>query len=264
MSPWQVERTEVLENAAVDETMYHMTLQAPSIAGSAFAGQFVAVRVPGEEALLPRPFDLQFADADAGRIELVYRVKGKGTVALKAVRVGDRLDVHGPFGRSAEPLLQRLQHIAVVGRGAGISPLTFLAHRARGQGLRVSAYLSARTPQLLEPFQRLRDVADVITYNDLERPGAWVTTELERSLAHAGIDAAFVVGSKRLTKATIELARRFSFRPYTFAEPHMGCGFGHCKACAVPMRDGYLLACKEGPLIDLREVSDAYWQSLPV
>lgn len=263
MTPWVVETARVLANEAADPTLYHVTLLAPRVARAAAAGQFVAIRVPDADALLPRPFDLHFADATSGTIEVVYRVKGRGTKALATARPGSELELHGPFGRHADEVLKGVERIALVGRGAGVSPLTFLAARARELGVAVDAYLSARSPDLLRPFRRLETLATVVTQTDDREPGQLVTARLERDLATRPVDAAFVVGSRRLAKATLELAQRFDLRPYTYAESHMGCGFGHCKGCAVPTRHGYLLACVDGPLVDLEEVNDAYWATFP-
>ncbi len=262
MRPWVVETGTVLANQAVDATLSRLTLAVPQVARLAAAGQFVVVRIPRADALLPRPFDLQSADATSGTIDIVYRVKGRGTHALAEVTHGSALELHGPFGRHADEVLSGLGRIALVGRGAGSSPLTFLAVRARELGIEVDAYLSARTELLLTPFHRLWELTRVATQIDDREPGKLVTAHLERDLERQRFDAAFVVGSRRLARATLDLARRHGMRAYTYAESHMGCGFGHCKGCAVPTRRGYALACVDGPLIDLEEVSDAYWAKI--
>ncbi len=263
MRRWFVESAKLIANVAVDPMMYHLTLLAPNIAEAAKAGQFVTVTIADRHILLPRPFDIGFADEASGRIELVYRIKGRGTKALSRLVAGDQLDVQGPFGKSVEPILKGISRMAVVGRGAGISPLTFVGCYARSSGILVTAYLSARKPVLLTPFDRLSKVATVVTHTDVQEPGGLVTSHLERDLASVHMDIVFTVGSRRLAKSVLNLSHRYNFRVYGFAESHMGCGFGYCKSCAVPMKSGYALACVEGPVIDLKEVSDAYWQSVP-
>lgn len=263
MRPWFAVPSRVVANTPVDASMRHLVVHAPAIAAAARPGQFVALRVPGGAGLLPRPFDLHAADPASGDVEVVFRVKGRGTQALASAVAGGELEVQGPFGRPLDGALERVRRIAVIGRGAGLSPLTFLAGRARDLGVEVAAYLSARTPALLGPFAGLREAATAHVHTDLEQPGALVTDALAADLEARPIDAAFVVGSRRLALATLELARRHHYAAYTFAECHMGCGFGHCKSCAVPTRQGYLLACLDGPVVDLEEVSDAYWDVLP-
>jgi len=77
------------------------------------------------------------------------------------------------------------------------------------------------------------------------------------------------------------LAERFGFEGQVALETHMGCGFGACLSCAVPLRpasvqrthgwtksalqwseDGrtcYSLICKDGPVYDIREVDWDEW-----
>ncbi|HEX7022165.1 MAG TPA: FAD-binding oxidoreductase, partial [Trueperaceae bacterium] len=117
--------------------MHHLVLQAPHIAATACPGQFVALALPGVEPLLPRPFDLHYADPETGQIEIVFRVKGRGTQLLAALPQSSRLQVQGPFGNPIGPLLEGSRNIAVIGRGAGISPLSFIARRAFDHGARV-------------------------------------------------------------------------------------------------------------------------------
>lgn len=262
-APWVIEAAAVAVNEPVDPTMYRLALRAPQVAAAAGPGQFVTLALPGSEPLLPRPFDLHFADPEAGVVEFVYRVKGRGTQALAALPPGSALEVHGPFGRDVAPLLPPGGRIALVGRGAGISPLYFIGRRAHETGAQVTAYLSARSRRLLEPFLRLQEVARVVARSDDLHPGHLVTTELAEDLATRPLDAAFVVGSRRLAKETLALGERHGFTVYGFAESFMPCGFGHCKACAIPTRDGYILACVSGPVIELKEVSDEYWSVAP-
>ena len=261
--PWVIETGSIVVNQPVDETMVHLSMDAPQIAATAGPGQFITLALPGSEPVLPRPFDLHFADPDSGRIDIIYRVKGRGTQQLASLRPGETIEVHGPFGNAIDEVLRTMGKIAVVGRGAGISPLSFIARRADAYGADVVAYVSARNRRLLEPFEHLAQVAKVTSESDDVQPGSVVTDRLKADLESMSIDASFVVGSKRLARATLALAEQHAFTPYGFAETYMPCGFGHCKACAIPTGTGYLLACLDGPVIDLRAVRDEYWSIVP-
>ena len=75
-----------------------LVLDAPQLAAVLVPGQFVHVRVPGlDPTALRRPFSV--FDADGGRVTLLYKVVGRGTVALAHVRPGDAVEVMGPLGR---------------------------------------------------------------------------------------------------------------------------------------------------------------------
>lgn len=266
ITPWASVEAVVQRNEAIDQTMHHLVVEAPRIARFAEAGQFVVVVPGGPEHLdlvLPRPFDLHHADADDGTIEVVYRVKGKGTRELAQLRPGSHVVVNGPFGRPVREVISPGSRIALIGRGAGISPLCFVAMRAWYVGAVVDAYLSARKRVLLAPFLARLGHANVFEQTDDVDPGVVVTDWLEEQLGKRPIDAAFVVGSRRLTRATADLAKKNAFVAYCFAETYMGCGFGHCKGCTIPTHDGYKLACVDGPAIDVQELSDAYWDTIP-
>ena len=66
--------------------IFQISLQAPEIAAAAAPGQFVHIKT-GADALLRRPFSIHRIDADAGRIEILYRVIGKGTGWLGGTNV---------------------------------------------------------------------------------------------------------------------------------------------------------------------------------
>jgi hypothetical protein len=77
------------------------------------------------------------------------------------------------------------------------------------------------------------------------------------------------------------ISQRFGFDGQVALETHMGCGFGACLSCAIPLRpdsikktplwkkpalqwseDGctcYSLICKDGPVYDIREVDWNEW-----
>ena len=64
-----------------------LALKAPAIAAAAAPGQLVHLRVAGLEAsALRRPFSI--FDAEGDRLEIVYKVVGRGTEALAAARAG--------------------------------------------------------------------------------------------------------------------------------------------------------------------------------
>ncbi|HYM66649.1 MAG TPA: FAD-binding oxidoreductase, partial [Patescibacteria group bacterium] len=81
---------------AVARGMFVIALEAPEIAASARAGQFVNLGwSPGP--LLRRPFSVY--RAEDGQIEVVLKEVGAGTAQLLAMDEGDRVSCLGPLGR---------------------------------------------------------------------------------------------------------------------------------------------------------------------
>ena len=69
-------------------------------------------------------------DADAGWVEILYKVVGSGLHALAARKEGDVVSLLGPIGRGFTPHRDRPRAL-LVGGGVGIPPMVFLAERLR-------------------------------------------------------------------------------------------------------------------------------------
>ncbi|MCK4594135.1 dihydroorotate dehydrogenase electron transfer subunit, partial [bacterium] len=84
-------------------------------------GQFVEVNCRKAGVLLRRPFSVAGVRPD-GRLFLVVRVVGPGTIWLAERRPGDGVDLIAPCGR-ARRLDARGRHLLLIGGGIGTPPL---------------------------------------------------------------------------------------------------------------------------------------------
>lgn len=265
---WTTEVAPIVSTVPMGDATFELRLHAPRIAASVRYGQFVMVLphrasdVPGIRATLgPRPFDVHDATPGTGVIDLVIRVKGTGTAAITGLAPGDTLTVNGPFGRVPAEVIDGARSLALVGRGAGMSPLRLFARAAVAEGIPVHAYLSARSASLLAPFCRellSEGVASIRVQDDETTPGSLVTDALARDAAAGVIDTALVVGSRRLVAAVRAMGRLHAVRTFVMTEAPMACGFGHCKGCVVTTTAGYAMVCREGPTMPLERLSDAH------
>ena len=73
-----------------------------------------------------RPLSIMRADADAGWIDVLYKIAGPGLRALSGRTLGDRMSVIGPIGRGFSPNQERPRTL-LIGGGVGIPPMIFLA-----------------------------------------------------------------------------------------------------------------------------------------
>ena len=83
----------------VARDMFVIAMQAPEIAATVRAGQFVNLGW-SNGPLLRRPFSVYRVDED--RIEVVLKAVGEGTAQLLAMSPGDRLSCLGPLGHGFE------------------------------------------------------------------------------------------------------------------------------------------------------------------
>ena len=230
----------------VAREMFVISMDAPEIAASVRAGQFVNLGWSGGP-LLRRPFSVYRVDGD--RIEIVLKAVGEGTAQLLATSTGDSLSCLGPlghgFGISAGP-----KSVALISGGLGVAPMPLAAREARSLGVRVSWVHGARSAD------------DLCSETDGDEV-VWATDDGSKGFRGTAVAAApdadlvLACGPNRMLAA---VADRWP-DALVAVETYMGCGTGVCLGCAVPLtRGGYDRACKEGPVY---RAADVDWASLP-
>ncbi|MDQ6880180.1 MAG: dihydroorotate dehydrogenase electron transfer subunit [Candidatus Dormibacteraeota bacterium] len=222
-----------------------ISMEAPEIAATVRAGQFVNLGVPG--TFLRRPFSVYRADAE--RIEVVLKAVGAGTAQLLAMRPGDVLSCLGPLGNGFD-LEAGPRNAVLVSGGLGVAPMPLAAKEAGALGMRVTWVHGARTS---EDLCSESDGDDVI----------WATDDGSRGFAGTAVAAApdgdviLACGPNRMLSAA---AKRWP-GALVAVETYMGCGTGVCLGCAVPLSGGgYDRACKEGPVYRAAGID---WANLP-
>ena len=120
-----VEDAEILGVSAFQGEQFITRFSAPKCARHAVAGSFVHIQC--DDALpMRRPLSIMRADPEAGWIEVLYKIVGKGLRALSARKVGERLSIIGPIGHGFTPSPERPRTL-LLGGGVGIPPMVFLA-----------------------------------------------------------------------------------------------------------------------------------------
>lgn len=226
--------------------MFVISMEAPDIAASARAGQFVNLGwSPGP--LLRRPFSVYRAAGD--QVEVVLKAVGVGTSQLLTMDVGDRVSCLGPLGHGFE-VAAGTREVVLVSGGLGVAPMPLAARQAREAGARVIWVHGART-------------ADELCSEAEGDHIMWATDDGSRGFAGTAVAAApdggavFACGPNRMLSA---VAERWPEAQVSI-ETYMGCGTGVCLGCAVPLkRGGYDRACKEGPVY---RAGDVEWSALP-
>lgn len=122
-----VEQAEVLAHTHFEGDQHVLRLQAPHCAAHARPGSFAHVRCAADLPMR-RPMSIMRAHADAGWIELLYKVVGTGSRALARLQAGESVSLLGPIGRGFELHAERPRVLAL-GGGVGIPPMVFLIER---------------------------------------------------------------------------------------------------------------------------------------
>jgi len=259
----------IVENRALGGANRLLRLRVPGWLG-ARPGQFLMLS-PGavtgvrrDDPLLPRPMAVYREPRDEGpeRVDVLYKVEGRGTSLLAAARAGEVVRVLGPLGRPF-PLPDTGSRVLVVGGGTGIASLYGLA-AASSRAARVTVVLGARSVRDLmarEDFAALGLDLVVATEDGSEGEQGLATAPLARALEKGDVSRVYACGPTPMMRRCAELALSHDVPCTVSLENNMACGYGVCLGCAAPRPSGgYALVCRDGPVFDATEIA---WDGLP-
>jgi dihydroorotate dehydrogenase electron transfer subunit len=246
----------VLANERVAEGVGLVVMHAPRVAASIRPGQFVHIRISqGADFLLRRPFSVHRADAEAGHIEILYQVLGRGTRALADKHPGDVMDAIGPLGTGFS-VPEGAAHALVVAGGLGVAPMGMLLEHLAGVGVATTAVVGAPTEGRLLAMELVEaNARRVLPCTDDGTCGTsgFVTAALPAALADHP-DIAYVCGPEPMARAVAAACAEAGVPCQVSLERLMACGVGACLSCVVKLRDRQARACVDGPVFDAEEV----------
>jgi dihydroorotate dehydrogenase electron transfer subunit len=265
-------RAEVLSTRKIGA--YHsLTLVAPEIAEKARPAQFLAVAMPEErEFLLRRHFAIHQASRRggwAGTLEIVVDPTGSGTEWLTGVRAHGFLEEIGPLGTGfAYP--KRLTNCLLVAEGHAAASLYFLAQELLARHKRVDMVVGGGTlERVFKPIEGKRlstTIAIVTDDGTLGEQGA-VMDALPGMVEHTSTEVVYAAAPSRTLAAIAEFCRERKLPAQVAVEERMGCGFGLCQTCVVPVArtDGsgydHVRSCVEGPVFNPARILWDRWLS---
>lgn len=247
----------------VAEDIYRMVI-ASDVAREIAPGQFMNLQVPGDGAHILRvPLSFAHADADAGTVELVFAVVGEGTERLSQMAVGDRSVLTGPSGRGWWLPASEGRALLVSG-GVGLPPVEAAAGMLAAAGIAYDIVCGARTASVLLEGRAHALAAGgspdchVVCCTDDGTAGepGMPHEQVERLLATRAYTQIYTCGPEVMMAAVARLALGHDIACQVSREAMMGCGFGACACCNVPLASGgFALCCQDGPVFDAREVA---------
>ncbi len=277
-----LEDARVIQHTAYDGNQYVLRIESPKCAAQAQPGSFVHLACDPAIAMR-RPLSIMRADAQAGWIEVLYKVVGAGLHALTARKSGDTLSTLGPIGRPFAPNPGRPRPL-LIGGGVGIPPMVFLSDRLRARTDAHWKPLVLMGSEIPFPFRARPSnivvagmpVASIACMPILEEWG--VASRLASRAGFPGCYAGFVTelatewlgslgpeqlaqveifacGPTPMLEATTQVARRFGVPCQVSLEEFMACAVGGCAGCTVLVRplDGPAAmkrVCVDGPVFD--------------
>ncbi|MBR2774193.1 MAG: dihydroorotate dehydrogenase electron transfer subunit [Selenomonadaceae bacterium] len=237
----------ILSNEPVADDVFRLTLDAPELAKTSRAGQFVQVKV-SDEFTLRRP--LGIASTAGGRVKIFYRIVGRGTEALTKKLVGDSLSVLGALGNGFDNPSGK---VLLVGGGMGLAPLLCAAEKFSADVL-----IGGRTKR------------EVLFWQDEFRPHVekiFITTDdgsyakkgfaidlLPEVLSAESYSAVYTCGPEVMMRGVAKLATANNLPCQVSFEKRMACGLGACLSCSIDTTEGRKKVCKDGPIFDAAKV----------
>ena len=249
-----VEMGRVIHNTQIGSDVWRMLIYAPKQAKEAQLGQFCNVRVTGGTApLLRRPISYAGFDAEAGTIDLLYRVVGKGTELMTKLQEGDTLDCLGPLGQA----FNTADRMLLVGGGVGIAPMLCIADRLQaGQEAHVIlGFRNASESFWADLFKDSPVTVHITTDDGSLGTKGYPTTVMEILMQEEQFDAVLTCGPTPMMKGVAAVAQQMNVPCQVSLEERMGCGTGGCVGCACQGKSGKRYkVCKDGPVFPAEEV----------
>jgi len=258
-------KAKIIRNKKIAGGFFHCVLQSPAVAKQAVPGQFVSIKLSGEDAalLLRRPFSIHRANNK--NIEILYALAGKGTEFFSRRKAGEFLDLIGPLGKGFDYGKEEGGIVILVAGGIGVAPLAFLAERlsrikkekAKREIIILIGAKSKKQVFCEKEFRRLGCKVEVSTDDGskgFKGTAADLLESILRGRKFAGKQAIFACGPKPMLKEVGGISRQYGIPAQLSLEEHMACGFGACLGCVVDTRDGYRRVCKDGPVFSAEEI----------
>ena len=220
----------------------------------------------GGRPYLPRAFSVAAAEpgAEGVRLDFLVQVVGPGTERLAGLAVGERLAITGPLGRGFSQPAELNPNAAggiLVGGGIGVAPIAIWRRALVGAGVPTRVLLGYRDQQRYGGTE-LFDCSEVrIATEDGHRGHHGRVTELLGVLLEgdsAETAAVYACGPPAMLEAVRVMCAERGVPAELAMEAPMGCGFGACFGCAVPLAEGgYMRLCLDGPVVEAAKIETA-------
>jgi ferredoxin--NADP+ reductase len=246
----------IISKKQLSADVYEMTVEAPLIARSRRAGQFLIVQIDtdwGERI----PLTIADADREGGSITMVFQTVGATTHKLALKEPGDYLEnILGPLGNPTH--IKQFGKVVCVGGGIGVAPLFPIVQAMKEQGNRVTVIIGARTRELVIFEDRMRKYADelvIVTDDGSYGKKALVTEPLrEFCAASPRPDLTVAIGPPIMMKFCAAVTREFQVPILVSLNTIMIDGTGMCGGCRVTVGGETKFVCVDGPEFDGHQV----------
>ena len=240
----------IVRKEQFSEKVFLFEIEAPLIAKSRKAGNFVIVRVDKKGERMP--LTIAGADIDKGTITLVVQMVGLSSKKLCALNVGDFVaDVVGPLGNPTK--IEKYGTVVCAGGGLGVAPMLPIIQALKAAGNRVLSVMAGRSKDLIILEDKVRESSDeVIIMTDDGSYGekGVVTVGIEKFVEQEHVDKIFAIGPPIMMKFSNLTAQKHGIPCEVSLNTIMVDGTGMCGACRLTIGGKTKFVCIDGPEFD--------------
>lgn len=240
----------IVRKEQFSEKVFLFEVEAPLIAKSRKAGNFVIVRVGENGERMP----LTIADADIrkGTITIVVQEVGLSSIKLCSLNVGDYItDVVGPLGNPTH--IENFGTVICAGGGVGVAPMLPIVKALKAAGNRVLSVIAGRNKELVILEDEVRANSDeliIMTDDGSYGEKGVVTVGVEKLIKQEHIDKVFAIGPPVMMKFCCLLTQKYNIPTDVSLNTIMVDGTGMCGACRLTIGGKTKFVCIDGPEFD--------------
>ena len=240
----------IVKKKQFSEKVFLFEVEAPLIAKSRKAGNFVIIRIGNKGERMP----LTIADADVekGTITIVVQKVGLSSQKLCSLNEGDYItDVVGPLGNPTH--IENFGTVVCAGGGVGVAPMLPIIRALKAAGNRVLSVIAGRSRDLVILEDEVRDSSDeliIMTDDGSYGEKGVVTVGIEKFIQQEHIDKVFAIGPPIMMKFSCLLTQKYNIPTDVSLNTIMVDGTGMCGACRLTIGGKTKFVCIDGPEFD--------------
>ena len=240
----------ILRKEQFSENVFLFEIEAPLIAKSRKAGNFIIIRVDKNGERIP----LTIADADAnkGTITIVVQRVGLSSQKLCGLNEGDVIaDVVGPLGNPTH--IENFGTVVCAGGGVGVAPMLPIIRALKAAGNRVLSVIAGRNKDLIILENEVRASSDeliIMTDDGSYGEKGVVTVGIETFIKQEHVDKVFAIGPPVMMKFCCMLTQKYNIPTDVSLNTIMVDGTGMCGACRLTIGGKTKFVCIDGPEFD--------------
>ena len=240
----------ILRKEQFSENVFLFEIEAPLIAKSRKAGNFIIIRVDKNGERIP----LTIADADVnkGTITIVVQRVGLSSQKLCGLNEGDVIaDVVGPLGNPTH--IENFGTVVCAGGGVGVAPMLPIIRALKAAGNRVLSVIAGRNKDLRRRETEVRASSDeliIMTDDGSYGEKGVVTVGIETFIKQEHVDKVFAIGPPVMMKFCCMLTQKYNIPTDVSLNTIMVDGTGMCGACRLTIGGKTKFVCIDGPEFD--------------